>query len=77
MQSLDLSRLPPTKVLYGSDEASEPEVIWFSAHLGRKALGRALARPIDHNWLDETEALGIARGVRGDNALRLHGLPTS
>ena len=37
-----LGAAPPAKVLYGSDEASEPEVIWLSAQLGREALGRVL-----------------------------------
>ena len=33
---------PPAKLLYGSDEASEPEVIWLTAQIGREALGRVL-----------------------------------
>ena len=33
---------PPSKVLYGSDEASEPEVLWLSAQVGREALERVL-----------------------------------
>lgn len=69
-----LGAVPTNKVMYGSDEASEPEVIWFSAHLGRSALGRVLSRAVEHEWLDEAEAMRIARGVMGANALRLHGL---
>ena len=34
-----LGAAPPAKILYGSDESTEPEVIWLSAQLGREALG--------------------------------------
>lgn len=65
---------PPAKVLYGSDEASEPEVIWLSALLAREALGRVLARGVENGYLDERRAAQIGAGVLGENARRLHGL---
>jgi predicted TIM-barrel fold metal-dependent hydrolase len=65
---------PPAKVLYGSDEASEPEVIWLAAQLAREALGRVLDRAIDRRWLDESEARDIAEGVLARNTQRLHGI---
>jgi predicted TIM-barrel fold metal-dependent hydrolase len=72
-----LGAAPPAKVLYGSDEASEPEVIWFAAHVGRAALERVLARAVEHDWLDAGEARRIGAGVLGGNARRLHGLPVA
>ena len=47
---------PPAKVLYGSDEASEPEVVWFSALVAREALARVLGRAVEHRWLDAAQA---------------------
>jgi uncharacterized protein len=69
-----LGAAPPAKVLYGSDEASEPEIIWLSAQVAREALGRVLGRAVDHGWLDEREARAIAEGVLSGNARRLHGI---
>jgi uncharacterized protein len=65
---------PPAKVMYGSDEASEPEVIWLSALLAREALGRVLETGIDRRQLNRDAARRIGAGVLGGNARRLHGL---
>jgi hypothetical protein len=65
---------PPAKLLYGSDEASEPEVIWLTAQVGRESLGRVLGRGVEHGWLTEREAVGIGEGILAGNARRLHGL---
>src|SRR3954451_24047636 len=46
-----LGLAPPSKVLYGSDEASEPEVAWFAAHVAREALSRVLATAVERRWL--------------------------
>ena len=69
-----LGAASPAKVLYGSDEASEPEVIWLSAQLGREALGRVLGRAVKNAWLTEAEANRIGEGVLAGNARRLHGI---
>jgi predicted TIM-barrel fold metal-dependent hydrolase len=69
-----LGAAPPAKVLYGSDEASEPEVIWLSAQLAREALGRVLGTAVERTWLTEAEARRIGEGVLAGNARRLHGL---
>jgi hypothetical protein len=69
-----LGAAPPAKVLYGSDEASEPEVIWLAAQIGREALGRVLAGAVERRWLDEREARAIGEGVLAENARRLHGI---
>ena len=65
---------PPSKVLYGSDEASEPEVAWFSALVAREALTRVLARGVEHRWLTEAQATDIGRDVLAGNCRRLHGI---
>lgn len=65
---------PPAKVLYGSDEASEPEVVWLSATLAREALERVLDKAVKHRYLDAAAATRIGTGVLGENARLLHGL---
>ena len=65
---------PPSKVLYGSDEASEPEVAWFSAHVAREALGRVLATAVERRWLTPAQATGIGEDVLAGNCRRLHGI---
>jgi uncharacterized protein len=65
---------PPAKVMYGSDEASEPEVIWLSALLAREALTRVLETGIARRQLNREAARLIGAGVLGGNARRLHGL---
>jgi uncharacterized protein len=65
---------PTNKVLYGSDESSDPEVLWLSAHVGREALERVLRRGIKRGWVDRDQARRIGEGVLGGNVLRLHGL---
>jgi hypothetical protein len=65
---------PPAKVLYGSDEASEPEVAWFAAHVAREALGRVLGTAVERRWLTRPQAAGIGEDVLAGNCRRLHGL---
>jgi predicted TIM-barrel fold metal-dependent hydrolase len=65
---------PPSKVLYGSDEATEPEVLWLSALVGREALQRVLGRAVERDWLEPDEARAMGAGVLGGNAARLHGI---
>lgn len=71
---LFLGMLPAAKLLHGSDEASEPELIWLAAHLTRFALQRVLGKAVAQDYLSPTEAESIGRGILADNALRLHGL---
>jgi uncharacterized protein len=65
---------PPAKVLYGSDEASEPEVAWFAAHVAREALERVLTTAVERRWLTAAQATGIGEDVLAGNCRRLHGL---
>jgi uncharacterized protein len=69
-----LGAAPTAKILYGSDESTEPEVIWLSAQLGREALGRVLGAAVERSWLSEGEARRIGEGVLAGNVKRLHGL---
>lgn len=71
-----LGLVPGSKILYGSDEASEPEVLWISARLGRQALTRVLERAVDHDLLTTAEATDIGTGILARNTQRLHGLAT-
>jgi uncharacterized protein len=65
---------PPAKVMYGSDEASEPEVLWLSALLAREALTRVLETGVARRQLNREAARRIGAGVLGENSRRLHGL---
>lgn len=65
---------PSAKLLYGSDEASEPEVFWVSARLTREALERVLTRACERDYLSQAEAQRIGFGIMGDNSKRVHGI---
>jgi predicted TIM-barrel fold metal-dependent hydrolase len=65
---------PTSRVVYGSDHASEPEVLWFTAHVVRRSLERVLSRAIEHDWMTTDEALATGFAVMAGNTRRLHGL---
>jgi uncharacterized protein len=65
---------PTAKVMYGSDESTEPELAWISAVTTREALERVLGAAVDRRWMTETDAVRVGRGVLGGNCARLHGL---
>ncbi len=65
---------PTARVLYGSDESTEPEVLWLSAHIGRAALERVLTRGVEHDWLTAKEASTVGANVLALNTRRLHGI---
>lgn len=69
-----LGVVPAGKLLYGSDEASEPEVFWLSARLAREALERVLAAAVNRDLLAPEDAVRIGHGVLAGNTRRLHGL---
>jgi predicted TIM-barrel fold metal-dependent hydrolase len=69
-----LGVVPAGKILYGSDEASEPEVFWVSARMAREALERVLHRAVQRDFLTVAEAERIGRGVLAGNTARLHGI---
>jgi uncharacterized protein len=66
--------VPAAKLLYGSDEAGEPEAFWASALLARSSLERVLGRFVERDYLSGEEAEGIGRLVLADACRRLHGI---
>jgi predicted TIM-barrel fold metal-dependent hydrolase len=67
--------VPAAKLLYGSDEAGEPEAFWISALLAREALERVLERFIERGYLGAPDADRIGRLVLAESCRDLHGLP--
>jgi hypothetical protein len=70
-----LGTAPAAKVLYGSDEAGEPEMFWLAALKTREALERVLDRFVARDDLTREQAERFGRFVLGENAARLHGVP--
>ena len=66
--------VPAAKVLYGSDEAGEPESFWASALLARAALPRVLARFVDRDYVSVDQAERLGRLVLADACRRSHGI---
>jgi hypothetical protein len=66
--------VPAAKLLYGSDEAGEPEAFWASAVLARSALRRVLEGFVDRDYLSVEEAERLGSLVLGDACKALHGL---
>lgn len=66
--------VPTAKLLYGSDEASEPEILWIAARIAKAALARSLGGLVDRDQLTVEEADRIGRGILAENTRRLHGL---
>ena len=69
-----LGMVPASKLLYASDQASEPEVFWLSARLARRALERVLDGLVDRDYLTAPEAGDIGLGILAGNSRRLHGI---
>jgi uncharacterized protein len=72
--ALLLGTVPTAKVLYGSDEASEPELLWLSARFFKAALSRVLDTAVSREFLSTSQAHEVAAGVLGGNTSRLHSL---
>ena len=72
-----LALAPTTKILYGSDAHSQPEMFWLGAQYGRWALGKILVDWMNDNTIEEREALEIAQRICFHNALRLYRLDLS
>jgi uncharacterized protein len=72
-----LALAPATKLLYGSDAHSQPEMFWLGARYGRWSLGKILADWIDDDTIEEHQALEIAEHICFRNALELYRLDSS
>jgi len=69
-----IGAVPTNKILYGSDEASEPEILWISAKEGRAALERVLSSAVERDFMTTQEAEQIGQAILSRNVLRLHSL---
>jgi uncharacterized protein len=66
--------VPAAKLLYGSDEAGEPEAFWASALLARAALQRVLSRFVDRDYVSIDDAQELGGLVLAGACRRLHGI---
>jgi uncharacterized protein len=66
--------VPAAKLLYGSDEAGEPEAFWISARMARAALERVLARLVERDHVSVAQAERLGRLVLADACRTLHGI---
>lgn len=66
--------VPAAKLLYGSDEAGEPEGFWVSALLARPALERALGRFVERDYISAEQAIRLGSLVLGGSCRKLHGI---
>jgi uncharacterized protein len=69
-----LALAPVTKILYGSDGHSQPEMCWLGARYGRWAIGVALRRMLGEGTIAAQEVQDIAERVCFRNALELYRL---
>lgn len=69
-----LEMAPLNKVCFGTDSYTMPEIGFVGTTLGKQALGRALQRLVDEDFLDEAEAQEAGRWILAENAQRLYGL---
>lgn len=69
-----LGTVPAAKLLYGSDEAGEPESFWASALLARQALQLVLGRFVERDYVSVSEAERLGRLVLADACRGLHGI---
>ena len=65
---------PTAKIMFGSDESTEPELAWISAITTREALERVLGNAVSRRWMTVEDAVRVGRGVLAKNCERLHGL---
>jgi uncharacterized protein len=65
---------PTAKVMFGSDESTEPELAWISAVMAREALERVLSAAVQRRWMTVQDGVRVGRGVLAANCERLHGL---
>jgi predicted TIM-barrel fold metal-dependent hydrolase len=72
-----LALAPATKILYGSDSHSQPEMLWLGAQYSRWALTKVLADWIKDGTVEHREALAIAERICFRNALAVYRLDST
>ncbi|MGH2515963.1 MAG: amidohydrolase family protein, partial [Ktedonobacterales bacterium] len=65
---------PYSKLMYSSDAVGLPELLWMSAHDGRRALGQVLGEIVDAGDLSASLAQTAGVAILHDNAMRVYGL---
>ena len=65
---------PTAKVMFGSDESTEPELAWISAVMAREALERVLGAAVERRWMTTAEPSASVAACWPRNCERLHGL---
>src|SRR5439155_7525759 len=71
---LIVGSVPAAKVMYGSDEAGEPEGFWVAALIARAALQRVLGRLVDRDYVAVDEAQHLGELILSGSCRALHGL---
>ena len=69
-----LEMTPLTKVLFGTDGFSLPEINYAGVMLGKTALTGALEEMVEGSLLSQAEAEEAAALILAENARRLYGL---
>jgi predicted TIM-barrel fold metal-dependent hydrolase len=69
-----LGLAPSTKIVYGSDGHSQPEMFWLGARYARWALGMLLTQGIDDGVLTVEQARQLAEAICYRNAWALYSL---
>jgi hypothetical protein len=66
---------PSSKVMYGSDGFNIPEIFWFSAKVGKRALEKCFTSFGEEKLYDENEINQKAKQILSENATQLYRLP--
>lgn len=69
-----LGMAPPSRIMHGSDEATEPELIWLAALLAKEAWERVLVKAVQQDWYTIGEARSVAAGILAGNCGQLHNI---
>jgi predicted TIM-barrel fold metal-dependent hydrolase len=70
-----LEAVPMSKVMFGSDSWSVPEINWLAGKWGKRYLSQALAVYVKEKILTREEALEAAQMMLHKNNRRVYNLP--
>jgi hypothetical protein len=65
---------PASKIMYGSDGFSIPEIFWLAVKVGKRALEKCFDVFLEEGVFDEGEIESMARRILFDNANQLYKL---
>jgi len=72
MEILEIA--PSSKIMYASDGFNLPELLWFGAKAGKRALEKCFARFLQEGVFDENEIMQKSRSILFENANGLYHL---